>query len=38
MKVRLLLAVAVLASAAVHLKVWVDGYRDLTSSSARRSC
>ena len=26
---RLLIAAAVLVSAAVHLKVWVDGYRDL---------
>jgi hypothetical protein len=29
MWMRILAAVAVLASAAVHLKVWVDGYRDL---------
>jgi hypothetical protein len=29
MKLRMLIALAVLVSAAVHLKVWVDGYRDL---------
>ena len=29
MKMRLLIAAAVLVSAAVHLKVWLDGYRDL---------
>ena len=29
MYLRILAAAAVLVSAAVHLKVWVDGYRDL---------
>jgi hypothetical protein len=29
MLMRVLAAVAVLVSAAVHLKIWVDGYRDL---------
>jgi hypothetical protein len=30
MYLRILAAAAVLVSAAVHLKVWVDGYRDLS--------
>lgn len=29
MKLRMLTAVAVLASAAVHLRLWFEGYRDI---------
>ena len=37
MRLRMLAAAGVLVSAAVHLKLWLDGFRDI-SVSGRHSC